>query len=452
MTRLPLPAAVLLCLALASSAHARKYKAGDHEAPAGGIVLDRFEYVEGTASATTIHAHPKATGPLISSGGLAKWKASSAGRWDYEKVPTRLLVRDVTLDGRGNCPPYAEKWLENAWPLPTPRAYGLVDLWSPAVRLERVHAFDFPGTAFVIGHGSTTLAEWPNANDREQSRGRELSSMRAYAGMHIVAGADGVFDDLEFYDGLRFGMLVEGAANLISRAHAAGFHGQPVEGDPYRGFGFINGPHANYWGAGIQADNCRVGFLNQGPGTTLESLLSKLCDKTLDARARMSVQNLDIENPGGRLKTPHYNPAPVCITLPAAAAGSSIGDRGSEWSCGDAPHALQCQAAASRLRIRNARSSWGGNKPGTTVVEYGSPLELLEDSDIDICASGYAVGVRLPYKIGKRNRIIVHHRGDCPLPIAPGLGVELEGNDVRVENRGRWEVIATIDPIGTKTP
>jgi hypothetical protein len=159
------------------------------------------------------------------------------------------------------------------------------------------------------------------------------------------------------------------------------------------------------------------------------------------------VSTLDIETPGARKGMHHYNPAPRGVVIEPTAAGSIIGDEKSEITTGDATAAVMFDVRASRCEVRNARSSWGGMVSGNTVVEYGSPKEKLWGGRINVWASGYGCGVKLTHVIGPGNTIVVHHNGNCDVPIDLGPNKTLAGNDVLIEDvsqyGGTWTVLAT---------
>jgi hypothetical protein len=419
--------------------------AGHVQAPREGFVLATSGALigKGWGGQTIVRSWPGSAAPIVSSADLATWKASGRGNWSFEGVPTGLIVRDVTIDGQGGVPPNA-----HLWDLRAPAAAGAVELYAPGSDVVHVKVFDYPGVAVVVGQGHAPMVGWSAITDSVVTRIEGLRTNRTHAGLWVKSSGDGIADDLELIDGRDFGARFDGAAWTISRVHAAGFGARPTKDDPDNGCGIINGPWANYYGTGIQPDNCRVGFRNYGAATSIGELIGKLCSETtVHAVRKLRIARLSIETPGGASWMQHFNPAPRGVVIEPTAAGSILGDEFSEVSTGEATAAVMFSVRANQCEIRNARSSWGGMVDGNTMVEYGSPYERLWGSRIDVWASGCGVGVRLTHEIGLGNVIVVHHDGNCATPVDVGPNRDLRGNDVRVENSrtGTWTTIATME-------
>jgi hypothetical protein len=424
--------------------------AGNVRGPLGGYVLGRASVISGEGhGGQTVLRRPRGdTAPAITSADLATWKASGKGQWAFEGVPTGVFVRDLTVDGQSGVNPQSVKYDKR------PRGPALIELYSPGADVERVKVFDYAGVALTVGHGTADMHGPSDVTESGVIRIARFRTDRTHAGVWVTSTADGLADDLELMNPRDFGARFDGAAWEISRVHAAGANAKPTPDDPDAGCGIINGPFANYYGWGIQPDNCRVGFRNYGPGTSVEQLIGKLCcETTVHAVKKLRIARLSIETPGGRRWMEHFNAAPRGVVIEPTAAGSIIGDEFSECSTGEATAAVMFDVRASRSEIRTARSSWGGLVSGNTCVEYGSPTQKLWGSRIDVWASGYGTGVKLTHLIGRGNTIVVHHNGNCAVPIEVGPNTNLAGNDVRIENAsewgGTWTVLARKDDVTT---
>jgi hypothetical protein len=422
-------------------------QAGDVLAPRGGYVLGAsgLLFGQGDGGQTIVRPLPGDTaGPIVRSAELAMWKASGKGQWAYEGVPTGLIVRDLTFDGQDRVTPNPHLWDNRSGGAPA------IELYAPGARVQNVKVFDRAGVGLVVGHGAAPMKGWGEVTDSWAIRIQSVKTSRTHAGVWVTSSGDGLADDLELSDGRDFGARFDGAAWLISRVHAAGYLAQPTAADPDLGCGIINGRAANYYGVGIQPDNCRVGFRNYGLGTSVDELIGKLCSEiTVDAVRKLHIERCMIETVGGASWMQHFNPAARGIVVRPTAEGSILGNERSIWSTGDATECVMASVQANRCEIRNSRDSWGGGgkENGNACVEYGSPTENLWGGRIDVWASGFGCGVRLTHLIGRGNTIVVHHNGNCAVPIDLGPNTDLSGNDVRVEDAqtGTWTTIATKD-------
>jgi hypothetical protein len=443
--------AILLCLLLAAPAHAAEsrqgysFDAGNHNVSTP-LTLRNRKLAKGVGMGqTTLIAKEGLTGAVIESDGLAKLRAAGLARWEADGVPVGLEVRDLTIEGRGDITPNPHLWRADR-----PCRLDAIDLWSPAGVVKDVNVFDLPGAVLKIGLGPGIApnAIQRKAHDREVWLVEHIRSLRTLQGVDIQSGADGVIDDLEIVESRDFGLRLYGAAWLVSRVHPSGVLGDATKDDPDRGCGFINGPSANYYGLGIQPDNCRIGFRNYGTGTTVRELIGKLCSETtIHAVRKLTVNTFNIQTPGSHKDFKHFNPAPRVVVIEPTAPMSIIGDAHSDLSTGYATDAVMFTVRANQCEIRNGRGSWGGGKGSrNTVVEYGSETAQLGGGVIDVWANGYGTGVELTHKIGPGNTIVVHHNGNCPEPIDVGPNEDLSGNDIRIENAqaGTWTTLATM--------
>jgi hypothetical protein len=431
--------ALILSLLLASTAHAasRDYPAGTFTAPKNGHVLGPREYVRGVAHATTVNVPKTHLGPVVTSKDYAKLKAANGGRWDYEGANVRNYVGHVTFAFQDGVPEYPHQWEAHAWKLPDAKDDAAVQLWAPAPTLEYVHVSNYAGTAYKIGCGTGPLLGRLTEDDREQARLSHVSSGRCFSGLEIENGADGVFEDLDFYSGRDVGINCKGAANRFTTVHVAGFLGKPTADDPDRGIGFLNGPHANIYEA-CQPDYCSRGMVNHGPGTIVRDFIAKLCvDVCIDAHKPMTIDGLEIENPGGRNdgKSP-FNDAPLGVHIRPTAGRTIV--NGGKWSCGQATHFVGSLIEASNNIVRNDETSWGGKVSTTVCQSIGVEGTLVTGNVVVANASGYGVGIDVLFPLGERNKLIVDHDGSCPLPIRVKDGVSLAGVTVLV-NGEKWE-------------
>jgi hypothetical protein len=402
--------------------------AGNVRAPLGGYVLGRgmAVYGKGGKGQTVVRRRDK--GSVVTSLNLAKWKASGGGQWAHEGVPTGPTIGGFTVDGEDKVNPNPNlETRESGKPA--------IEFYAPGATVNDVKVFDLAGIGLVVGHGSANMDGWSDVTENQVIRIQEFRTDRTHSGLLVTSTADGIADDLEFHDGRGFGACFNGAAWTISRLHAAGFIAQATEDEPDRGCGIVNGEFANYYGAGIQPDNCRVGFRNYGEGATVKELIGKLCSEiTVHAVRRMTVESLRLETLGGFRTMKHFNPRAIGCLVEGSAAGSIIGNKFSEWTTGHATEATCCKVEASRCQIRNSCGSWGGMHKGNTVVEFGSPKEKLWGCVIEVWASGFGCGVRLTHPIGRGNTFIVHHNGNCLSPIDLGPNSDLAGNTIVIDD------------------
>jgi hypothetical protein len=385
------------------------------------------------AMRTVLRVPSNSEGRVVSTQDFEAWETAGTGLWSHTRVPTGVEVRSVGVHGGGSDTDNPDEYSGEL----TYRLDGF-SIHSPGAVLDRVQAFRCEGYGIRYNRGNALRYGPWQWSDKEVAEISHAHVVKCLTGIHIAGSADGILRDSTIFICRDACLQVEGAAWNISNIHAAGCITDDENED--HGIGILNGAPdglsgPNYFGSQIQADNCRIGFRNYAPGTTMTQFIGKLCrDVSLDVRKSLTCGDFTIDN----MTTEDV----VGIYIHQAAQFTRL-NGGTMGMSSDTGTGIVCLANGCVINMENY---WGGSLDNTALV-YGKAaitgppaVPAIEPSggEVDIYVNGCDTALKID-AIGYGNKITVRHGNlvTNPVVLASGLTastIGAKGNVVKAIN------------------